>query len=119
MSHCLFHWLVEHAAWLLTVRTIQSDGITAYKRLRGRNFNIPLLAFGEMCLYKLNKRDVQKQPDGKAGKQILTFGKGTTLSEEELRAWGKRVCRKLDENDGDVEDAQSWIAEQILVDMVS
>ena len=47
VSHCLFYWLVEHAAWLLTVRTAQSDGITAYKRLRGKNFSIPMLGFGE------------------------------------------------------------------------
>ena len=57
--------MVEHAAWLLTVRTTQSDGITAHKRLRGRNFNVPMLAFGETCLYKLNKHDARKQPDGK------------------------------------------------------
>ena len=28
VKHCLFHWMVEHAAWILTIRTAQSDGIT-------------------------------------------------------------------------------------------
>ena len=65
VTHCIFYWLVEHAAWLLTVRTTQSDGITAYKRLKGKNFSIPMLGFGEMCLYKLSKYAVKKEPDGK------------------------------------------------------
>ena len=30
VQHCAFAWLVEHAAWVHTVRMRQSDGITAY-----------------------------------------------------------------------------------------
>ena len=66
-THCAFYWFIEHAAWLLTVRTIQSDGITAHKRLRGVNFNTGLLGFGEMCLYKLSKSPKDKGLEGKLG----------------------------------------------------
>ena len=65
VTHCVFAWLVEQAAWLLTTRTTQSDGITPYKRLRGRKFPTKLLAFGEKCLFKLNAKAPQKQSDGK------------------------------------------------------
>ena len=64
-SHSVFAWLVEHAAWMLTTRTTHSDGITAYKRLRGRNFPTRLLAFGEKCLYKINQKQPKRSMDGK------------------------------------------------------
>jgi len=51
--HCLFYWLIEHAAWLLIIRTSQSDGITPSKRLKGVNFGTRMLGFGEQCLHKI------------------------------------------------------------------
>ena len=52
-QHPLMSWLVEHTAWLLTVRLRGSDGKTAYERIRGRPFNKRLTDFGEEVLYKL------------------------------------------------------------------
>ena len=37
-DHAVVSWLVEHAAWLLTVGKRGDDGRTAYHRIRGRNF---------------------------------------------------------------------------------
>lgn len=64
-AHCAFYWLVEHAAWVLITRPQQSDGITPCKRLRGTNFNVRMLGFGESCLYKLNRKAPGKSLDGK------------------------------------------------------
>ncbi len=53
VTHETMSWMVEHVAWLLTVRLRGLDGRTAYHRVRGRNFGKRLLEFGERCLYKL------------------------------------------------------------------
>ena len=66
-NHNVFAWLVEHAAWLLTIRTTQSDGITPRKRLKGTNFNMFMVEFGESCLYKLAKKSAGKSLEGKLG----------------------------------------------------
>ena len=55
-SHATFAWLVEHAAWLLTVRRVGDDGQSPYQRIRGRPFNKRLVEFGERVLYKLHMR---------------------------------------------------------------
>ena len=55
VQHCAFAWLVEHAAWVHTIRMRQSDGITAYQRLRGMSFGLKLVGFGESCLYQVPK----------------------------------------------------------------
>ena len=85
VHHCVFYWIMEHAAWILTTRTTQSDGITPYKRLRGRNFNTKTLGFGEQCLYKLIKKSPDKNLDGKLGSQwqdavFLGYSRETPMS---------------------------------------
>ena len=64
-DHPLTSWLVEYAAWLLTVRTRGSDGRSPYHRIRGRNFGKRLLEFGEQCLYKLPVKGKRHEEDGK------------------------------------------------------
>ena len=67
IRHCVFAWMVEHASWLLTVRQTQSDGITPYKRLKGRSFATPMLAFGEECHYKVPQQKKDRALEGKLG----------------------------------------------------
>ena len=67
MTHCSFAWLVEHAAWLHTIKKKQSDGITAYQRLRGRSFGSKLLGFGECCLYMLQRKSQDRSLEGTLG----------------------------------------------------
>ena len=62
--HPVLHWLVEHVAFLLTIRVRGTDGRTAYQRARGKAFDNRLVCFGEICWYKLNIHD-PKQDDGK------------------------------------------------------
>ena len=45
----------------------QSDGITAYQRLRGRNYGTKLLAFAERCLFKLPRKSKDLSLEGKLG----------------------------------------------------
>ena len=44
---------------LAAIASSQSDGITPYKRLRGKSFTIPMLGFGEFSLYKLQKKQFE------------------------------------------------------------
>ena len=77
VTHCLFGWLVEHAAWLLTTRQRQSDGLTPHQRLRGRSFGTAMLCFGERCHYKLPKPKHERALEGKLGskwKEALFLG---------------------------------------------
>ena len=67
MQHCAFAWLVEHAAWIHTVRAKQSDGITADQRLRGVSFALRMIGFGEACLYKIPKKKPEMALEGKLG----------------------------------------------------
>ena len=72
-SHPIMSWLVRHAADLLTYRLKGSDGLTPYRRIRGRVFSQRLAEFGEYVRYKISKfrhnmrsQDVAEQ-DGGAG----------------------------------------------------
>ena len=67
VTHCLFGWLMEHAAWLLTTRRRQSDGLTPHQRLRGRAFGTAMLCFGERCHYKLPKLKHERALERKLG----------------------------------------------------
>jgi hypothetical protein len=67
VQHCVFEWLVEHAAWTHTIRMRQSDGITAYQRLRGMAFGLRMVGFGESCLYKIPKKKPEANLEGKLG----------------------------------------------------
>ena len=63
--HALMSWLVEHVAWILTIRLRGEDGRTAYHRVRGRGFAKRMLVFGEQCLYKLPMKGPRHDARGK------------------------------------------------------
>ena len=50
-----FDWLVEWAAEALTGAQVGVDGTTAYRRLRGRNWEPRIAAFGEMILARRSR----------------------------------------------------------------
>ena len=52
-AHPLFSWLVEYCAWIHNVRTRGTDGLTAYQRVRLRDFKKRLVPFGELVLVHL------------------------------------------------------------------
>ena len=55
-THPVMHWLVSHAADVLTWRIRGPDGLTAYQRARGKPFTYKLIAFGERCNFKFNSK---------------------------------------------------------------
>ena len=57
-DHPIMAWMVQHAAWTLTIRQRGKDGRTAYERLKGRPFHKRMVGIGEVCLAKLSKRAV-------------------------------------------------------------
>ena len=50
-EHILIPWITRHAAWTLSRFLVQSSGHTAYYNMRGKNYNIGALPFGEVCLH--------------------------------------------------------------------
>ena len=46
-DHPIMGWLVEHAAWIITVSKQMDDGRTPYQLARGSRFHRPMLCFGE------------------------------------------------------------------------
>ena len=54
-SHPILAWLVRHAVACITRYRVGPDGKTAYRRIRGRNFNRKITEFGE-CVWYLKAR---------------------------------------------------------------
>ncbi len=52
-DHPVMTWLVEHVAWILTVRPNGEDGKAPFQRVRGRPFAKKAVEFGERVLFKL------------------------------------------------------------------
>ena len=46
-NHALTSWMVEHAADLINKVAVGVDGRTAYRRLRGKQFRVQVVEFGE------------------------------------------------------------------------
>ena len=63
-SHPLFSWLVEYCAWICNIRTKGDDGLTAYQRVRHRDFNKRLLPFGELVLVHLPIKGPKRREGG-------------------------------------------------------
>ena len=52
-THPLLTWLARHAACARTARVRGTDGLTAYRRIKGRTTSVPkLIGFGEKCCFK-------------------------------------------------------------------
>ena len=47
VGHPLFSWLVEYSAFIVNVRVVGKDGVTAFARVRRKNFSKRLIPFGE------------------------------------------------------------------------
>ena len=62
-AHPLFSWFVEYCSWMLNVRNRGADGLTAYRRVRGRDYVKRFLPFGEVVIAHLPP----KNPDRVAG----------------------------------------------------
>ena len=69
VDHPVIAWLMEHTSLLLNAVVRGSDGLTAWKRIRGRSFAQPLVGFGEKVLYKHPLKGPRHNPAGNVGAQ--------------------------------------------------
>ena len=85
--HPLSMWMVEHCATILNVRAVGQDGRTPWRRIKGREFNMRMLAFAEQALYKLPVKGPEKIKRGNAApnfKQATHVGFGKVDCEHRL-----------------------------------
>ena len=69
VDHPMIAWMMEHASLLLNALVRGTDGITAWKRIRGRAFGQPLVGLGESVLYKHPTKGPHHNPQGNVGAQ--------------------------------------------------
>ena len=69
VDHPMIAWLMEHASLLLNAVVRGTDGLTAWKRVRGRAFGQPLVGIGESVLYKHPIKGPHHDPQGNIGAQ--------------------------------------------------
>ena len=67
VNHPILAWMLEHVCLTLNVTIRGSDGVTAWRRARGRTFNQQLVGFGESVLYKYPSKGPQHAPHGNVG----------------------------------------------------
>ena len=63
-SHAVMSWLVVYAAWMITVRVMGEDGLTAYQRVRHRSFAKRLVSFGETVQVYLQPKGPERRAAG-------------------------------------------------------
>ncbi|CAK0903822.1 unnamed protein product [Prorocentrum cordatum] len=99
-SEPISSWLARHAGWILTRFTVREDGLTPYRRLKGRDCHGQIAEFAETAMHKL--------PPGAAGKMEARWGKGIWLgkanvSDEHMigtprgRVFARSIARRPDE----------------------
>ena len=69
-------WLLEHAAMVVDVRAVGTDGKTFWRRIKGRHLNMRRLGFGEQAVYKLASYGPQKAARGSSS---ANFKQGTYI----------------------------------------
>jgi len=69
VDHPMIAWVMEHASLLLNALVRGTDGLTAWKRVRGRAFGQPLVGIGENVLYKHPTKGPRHNPQGNVGPQ--------------------------------------------------
>ena len=65
-THPVSMWLLGHAANILTVRAVGTDGKTLWRRIKGREFGIRMVGFAEQVMYKLPMKGPEKLKRGNA-----------------------------------------------------
>ena len=79
-DHPVMTWLVECSAWMVTIRTRGVDGLTAYQRVRGRDYTKRVVPFGELVLVHLPAKGPERRAGGALDartKEGVVLGYGT------------------------------------------
>ena len=56
-THALAPWMPSHAAWTQTRFQPKASGRIVYLHMRGENYNLVVVPFGECILYKVDTDD--------------------------------------------------------------
>ncbi|CAK0792935.1 unnamed protein product [Prorocentrum cordatum] len=99
-SEPISSWLARHAGWILTRFTVREDGLTPYRRLKGRDYHGQIAESAETVMHKL--------PPGTAGKMEARWDKGIWLgkanvSDEHMigtprgRVFARSIAKRPDE----------------------
>ena len=75
-DHPITTWLIEHVALLMNAIIVGLDGKTAWRRARGRDFNMTMFNIGEQVFYKQDAKGPQHDAEGNMGPRML---RGTFL----------------------------------------
>ena len=70
-DHAIVPWLLVHTCLILNATVKGPDGLTAWFRVRGRQFHHPMASFAEQVLYKLPTKGPLSRPDGNMGTRWL------------------------------------------------
>ena len=60
----LVPWLIRHVASVMSKFIIGNDGMTAYRRLKGKEFRLSIAEFGECVWYLKAKSDLKAKSGG-------------------------------------------------------
>ena len=66
-SHPVIAWLLEYTTMILNIKSKGQDGLTSWRRARGKDFHQMILGFCEVVLHKLPSKGPQSAPDGNMG----------------------------------------------------
>ena len=87
-DHPVMTWLVEHVAWILTIRPNSEDGKTPFQRVRGRPFLKRAVEFGERIMYKLPTSGPRHDERGELqARWVKGFMVGYTRFSNEYLIW--------------------------------
>ena len=75
LSCAVIDWLVEWAAEALGGAQVGDDGMTAHRRLRGREWEPRVAGFGEKVLARRPPRPSTRQPQNLDGTCVCTWGR--------------------------------------------
>ena len=64
VDHPLFAWLVEYCAFIINIRVVGKDGVTAFERVGRKSFAKMLIPFGELVLVHLPRMSPERQRQG-------------------------------------------------------
>ena len=90
-DHKVMSWLVEHVAWILTVRVCGTDGITAYHRIKTKEYVKRSVGFGETIQFKLPSKGPTRKEDGSLDARWLHgIVLGYSRSSHEYWVWSEK-----------------------------
>ena len=101
-THRLMGWMVRHCAWVLNRFQLWSDGQTAYRNVRDKNYEKELVQLGEMCYTEETELDLRWNRGVFAGKSEKTHSVDSVRSTDETSGettfWQRFLGQRVPDN---------------------